>query len=57
MKIDKQNVTVATMRRLWLRVLVVLRKYFNVMPDKEDEESIAQEIRKGVSFHGANLWI
>lgn len=38
-------------------VLDKARIYFNLMPDKEDEESIVQQIGSGVSFRGANLWI
>lgn len=34
-----------------------LKKYFNAMPDKEEEESIIKAISSGVSFHGANLWV
>ena len=33
------------------------RVYFNLMPDKGDEETIVQQIGSGVSFRGANLWI
>lgn len=31
--------------------------YFNLMPDKEDESEIKEQISNGVSFRGANLWI
>lgn len=32
-------------------------RYFNLMPDKEDESEIKDLISSGVSFRGANLWI
>lgn len=35
----------------------LLKKYFNAMPDKEDEENTIKAISNGVSFHGANLWV
>ncbi|MCR4958326.1 MAG: hypothetical protein K6B13_06960 [Prevotella sp.] len=31
--------------------------YFNLMPDKEDEQAIVARITEGVSFKGANLWV
>ena len=31
--------------------------YFNIMPDKEDEQEIISQISSGASFHGANLWV
>ena len=31
--------------------------YFNLMPDKEDEQAIIAQITEGVSFRGANLWV
>lgn len=42
-----------TASNLWERV----RKYFNLMPDKEDEREIVEQISSGVSFRGANLWV
>ena len=33
------------------------RLYFNIMPDKEDEQTIVAQITEGVSFKGANLWV
>ncbi len=41
------------LRRLWLMVLM----YFNAMPDKEKEEDTIEQIKSGVSFRGANLWV
>lgn len=34
-----------------------LKKYFNAMPDKENEEDTIKSISAGVSFHGATLWV
>ena len=34
-----------------------LKKYFNAMPDKENEEDTIRSISAGVSFHGATLWV
>ena len=31
--------------------------YFNLMPDKEDEQTIVTQITEGVSFRGASLWV
>lgn len=31
--------------------------YFNLMPDKEDEHEIVEQISSGVSFRGAQLWV
>lgn len=31
--------------------------YFNLMPDKEDEREIVEQISSGVSFRGAQLWV
>lgn len=35
----------------------ILKKYFNIMPDKEDENDTIKNISAGVSFHGATLWV
>ena len=35
----------------------ILKGYFNVLPDKENESEIIASISKGVSFYGANLWV
>src|SRR5574344_2250898 len=35
----------------------VLKGYFRIMADKEDEHEIIDSISKGITFHGANLWI
>lgn len=34
-----------------------IRVYFNLMPDKDDEQAIIQQISSSVSFRGANLWV
>ena len=34
-----------------------IRVYFNLMPDKDDEQAIIQQISSGVSFRGAKLWV
>ena len=31
--------------------------YFNVLPDKDDEQKIIAQISNGISFRGANLWV
>ena len=33
------------------------KKYFNMMPDKSDEQETIERIETGVSFRGANLWL
>ena len=33
------------------------KKYFNILPDKENEQEIIAQISSGVSFKGANLWV
>lgn len=35
----------------------VVKGYFNVMPDKENEADTVNQISSGVTFHGANLWV
>ena len=42
---------------LWQIIKGVLGKYFNIMPDKENEQETIRSISEGVSFRGANLWI
>ena len=39
------------------QIIEKLKFYFNVMPDKEDEQEIIEQISSGVSFRGANLWV
>ena len=35
----------------------IARRYFDIMPDKENEQEIVSQITKGVNFKGANLWV
>ncbi len=35
----------------------VIKGYFRIMADKEDEHEIIDSISKGITFHGANLWV
>ena len=35
----------------------VVKRYFNVMPDKATEENVIAQITEGVAFQGAPLWI
>ena len=34
-----------------------IKVYFNILPDKENEQEIIAQISSGVSFKGANLWV
>ena len=34
-----------------------VKVYFNLLPDKDDEQAIINQISSGVSFRGANLWV
>ncbi|MBR1543780.1 MAG: DUF389 domain-containing protein [Muribaculaceae bacterium] len=38
-------------------IIQQVREYFNLLPDKETEEQTIEQISKGVSFRGANLWV
>ncbi len=38
-------------------ILEHAKVYFNLLPDKENEQAIIEQISNGVSFKGANLWI
>ena len=40
-----------------LRLRVLLRRYFNPLPDKEDERETVRTVGDGVVFRSANLWI
>ena len=46
-----------TLKDIWSSATSVLKKYFNVMPDKENEDDTIKNISAGVSFHGATLWV
>lgn len=39
------------------RFVEILKKYFNAMPDKENENDTVKEISRNVTFQGANLWV
>ena len=41
----------------WKLLTGILKKYFNVNDDKENENDIIAAISQGVSFRGANLWV
>lgn len=34
-----------------------IKIFFNILPDKENEQEIIAQISSGVSFRGANLWV
>ncbi len=38
-------------------VIKRVKGYFNVLPDKDDENETISRISSGVKFHGANLWV
>ncbi|MBQ9645704.1 MAG: DUF389 domain-containing protein [Prevotella sp.] len=38
-------------------ILEHVKSYFNLTPDREDEQVIIKKISQDVSFHGANLWV
>jgi len=40
-----------------LTLLQVVKKYFNVMPDRSSVDNVIAQITEGVDFHGATLWI
>lgn len=46
-----------TLKDIWSSATSILKKYFNVMPDKENEDDTIKSISAGVSFHGATLWV
>jgi len=35
----------------------MVKGYFRIMADKEDEQNIIDSINKDITFHGANLWV
>jgi uncharacterized hydrophobic protein (TIGR00271 family) len=35
----------------------MVKRYFNMMPDKSDEQETIERIEAGVPFRGANLWV
>lgn len=38
-------------------LLQVVKRYFNALPDKDDEDEIIRQVHSGVTFRGTNLWI
>ena len=38
-------------------IIEKIKVYFNILPDKENEQDIIAHITSGVSFRGANLWV
>ena len=35
----------------------VLNKYFNLLPDKENEQAVIEQVKGSIAFRGTNLWI
>ena len=54
---EKPNTENYLAKNVWNTFVAVLKKYFNAMPDKENEEDVIRNISAGVSFHGATLWV
>ena len=40
-----------------MNIFKSIRVYFNIRPDLEEKQEIIEEITRGISFRGANLWI
>ena len=40
-----------------MNIFKSIRVYFNIRPDLEEKKEIIEEITRGISFRGANLWI
>ena len=40
-----------------LTLLQVVKKYFNVMPDRSSVDNVIAQITEGVDFQGSTLWI
>lgn len=45
------------MNNLVTHALAELKRIFNALPDKRDEEEIVRQIQEGVSFRGATIWV
>lgn len=45
------------MNNLAKHALAELKKIFNALPDKRNEEEIVRQIQEGVSFRGATIWV
>ena len=35
----------------------IIKRYFNVLPDKDGEKYVIKQITEGIDFQGSNLWI
>lgn len=57
MEEKEQKIVSDGLKNSFLRAVGALKKYFNVSLDREKEADTIDAIRKGVSFHGSNLWI
>lgn len=57
MEEKEQKIVGDGLKNSFLRAVGALKKYFNVSLDREKEADTIDAIRKGVSFHGSNLWI
>lgn len=53
----KEKSVEGIVRNAVAKAAAVIKRYFNAMPDKEDEEATIKSINAGVSFHGATLWV
>ena len=38
-------------------LISLLKKYFNIYPDKDDEKTILENVESSIDFQGAQLWI
>ena len=45
------------MNSFFLRASAELKRIFDAMPDKRDEDEIVRSIQEGVSFRGATIWV
>ena len=53
---EQKNTTNDILKKIRLTAVEILKKYFNAMPDKENEEDTIKRISDRVSFHGATRW-
>ena len=45
------------MKHSFAGVKKLLGRYFNLLPDKEDEHAVIEQVKVGTQFRGTNLWI
>ena len=45
------------MKRIMQIVWKIIKRYFNALPDKEQEADTIEQLSSGVSFRGPNLWV